>query len=212
LFQIETFTLGPLEENTYLVYFPDEQAAVCIDPGDESAALTEALARRGLTLRHILLTHGHIDHVAGAFALARASGAPVAMHPDDRFMLEELPALGQLFGYGPLSVPTIDADLQGGERIAVGGTAIDILHTPGHSPGSVTFALPGHLFVGDLIFSGNIGRTDLPGGDEATLLRSVREKIWPYPDNTLIHPGHGQPTTVGVEKRMNPFLAEAWKP
>lgn len=207
MYLIETFTLGPLQENTYLVYFPESRDALCIDPGADEPKLLGALAERGLTLRAILLSHGHVDHVAGAHWLNRRSGAPVALHSGDFFMLDDLPEFGQFFGYGALTAPRIHMPLAGGEKIQIGGYALEVLHTPGHSPGSVTYALDDNLFVGDLIFSGNVGRTDLPGGDPQALLDSIQQKIWPFPEAALIYPGHGERTTVGTEKRINPFVA-----
>lgn len=208
MLKIETFALGPLQVNTYLLYDQQQQLAICLDPGEDAQILKEAITDRGLKLEKILLTHGHFDHIYGVAGLAQESGAEVFLHQDDLFMLNNLSETALYYGFSQIQKPKIDQTLGGEEVIDFAGKQIKVLHTPGHSPGSVTYSIDKHLFVGDLIFSGSVGRSDLPGGNHQQLISSVKEKIWPFSAETIIHPGHGEKTTVGAEKRMNPFFAE----
>ncbi len=206
ILDIRAFPLGPLSTNCYVA--SREGRAVAVDPGGDPAAVVRHLQSEGLTLTHILNTHFHFDHVGGNKALAVATGAPVLANTEDAYLLETelgrggfmgLPEI-ELFEYQPLAP---------GETEFL-GLACHVLHTPGHTPGSLSFHFPEAqaVFVGDLIFERSVGRTDFPGGDTATLLTAVREKIFTLPDETVIYAGHGDPTTVGEEKRHNPYFSE----
>jgi len=197
---------GQFLENCYLL--ADEQAgeAVMIDPGEEPARFLEELERRGWTLRAIWLTHAHLDHIAGVDVVRRATGARVWLHPGDARLYAGLPQQGAWFGLAldPLDPP--DEELADRMRLAVGAHAFEVRHVPGHSRGSVCFVGEGLVVGGDVLFAGSIGRTDLPGGDFFTLLRSIHRELLPLPDQTALLPGHGPPTTIGAERRTNPFL------
>jgi len=206
--EIITETVGPFAENSYFLVDPESLEAVAIDPGDEAECLLEIVAARRLKLRWILNTHAHLDHVGAVAALKEATGAPFHLHEADRFLLDLLPAQAAAFGLSPPPVPAVDGWLKEGDvfEVADGRLRIEVVETPGHSPGGVTLVAQGALFAGDALFQGSIGRTDLPGGDYETLLRSIRERLLVFPDGTPVYPGHGPPTTVGAERRGNPFL------
>ena len=201
-------TVGIFAENSYFLFDPESREAVAIDPGDEADRLLEIVRREGLDVRAILNTHCHIDHVGAVSALKDATGAPFHIHAADRFLLDGLPAQAALFGIRPPEIPEIDGYLVDGQtfEFAGGRISIRVLETPGHSPGSVTFDVGDSLFAGDVLFQSSIGRTDLPGGDFETLLRSIRERLFTFPDATQVYPGHGPPTTIGRERETNPFL------
>jgi len=206
--EVRSETVGPFAENSYFLFDPESREAVAIDPGDEADRLLEIVRRERLDVRAILNTHCHIDHVGAVSALKAATGAPFHIHAADRFLLDGLSAQAALFGLRPPAIPEIDGYLVEGQtfELAGGRIAIRILETPGHSPGSVTFHAGDSLFSGDVLFQSSIGRTDLPGGDYETLLRSIRERLLRYPDATRVWPGHGPPTTIGRERETNPFL------
>ncbi len=199
-------TVGPLQMNAWLLTCGGE--AALIDPGDEPQALQGALAASQCRLRYLLATHGHFDHVAAAAALQASCGLPLRCHPDDLFLIEAMPAHQQMFGFPPSSVPRCLGDLTDGVRLALGPGELQVSHVPGHAPGHVMFAWPGHAVVGDCIFAGSVGRTDLPGGSFEVLEKSIRERIFTLPEATILHPGHGPDTTVGREKRTNPYVGE----
>lgn len=204
---LETLTLGMLATNCYIVAPDKRSPAAVIDPAGEIKSIVSALHRAELECVAILCTHGHVDHVAGAGPLSDAVGAPVYIHREDAGALASpRTRLIGLAGGVMVTRPRQVRFLEDGDRVAVDGLEFRVLHTPGHTPGSVSFLVPGHLFCGDLIFQGSIGRTDLRGGSLQTLLRSVREKVWDLPDETRIMPGHGPVTLLGEEKRHNPFL------
>jgi glyoxylase-like metal-dependent hydrolase (beta-lactamase superfamily II) len=200
--------VGPFAENSYFLFDPDSREAVAIDPGDEADRLLDFVRREGLEVRAILNTHCHLDHVGAVSELKEATGAPFHIHPADRFLLDAVPSQAAFFGLRPPPVPYVDGYLAGGQTLdfAGGRIAIRVIETPGHSPGSVTFDAGGILLSGDVLFQSSIGRTDLPGGDHETLLRSIRERLLVFPDATLVYPGHGPPTTIGRERAVNPFL------
>ncbi len=183
-----------------------------IDPGDEVEALLEAAAADRAQVKAILLTHAHFDHVTGVARAKSASGAPVWIHRDDLFLYDGVAEQGRMFGLRVSPQPTIDAFYQPGRCLEFGSYVVDVFHTPGHSPGGVCLAIGAahsaerELFVGDTLFAGSIGRTDLPGGDLVTLLQSIRTVLLRFPDRTVVHSGHGPATTVGDERRTNPFL------
>jgi glyoxylase-like metal-dependent hydrolase (beta-lactamase superfamily II) len=182
---------------------------VLIDPGEESARFLAELGRQGLRLEAIWLTHAHVDHIMGVEAVKRETGAPVYLHPADRPLYDALPGQGDWMGLVLRPPPPPDRDLEDGEVLSFGEHRFTVRHTPGHSPGSVSYLGDGRVFSGDVLFSGSIGRTDLPGGDYHTLLHSIQSVLLALPDSTVVHSGHGPDTTVGVERVSNPFLVGA---
>lgn len=204
--EFETITAGPLGVNCYIIGCEKTKFGAVIDPGDDAPLIIDAIQRHQFHIQYILLTHGHVDHLAHVVKIKKETGAAFLMHPDDAFLLKGLFAQALMFGLPNPGNPRPDRFVSDGEEIALGTLKINVLHTPGHSPGSVTYQIEDKLFVGDLIFSGSIGRTDLPKGDFQTLIDSVRTKIFTLPDETIIYPGHGPETTVGQEKATNPFF------
>ena len=209
---IVALTNGAFAENTYLVADPERREAAIVDPGEEADLFLARLRTEGWTLRAIWLTHAHLDHVAGIAAVRAATGAPVWLHPADRRLYDRAPDQARAFGMELAPLPPPDAEFVEGEPARVGGRAFDVLHTPGHSPGGVSFAGHGVVFVGDVLFAGPIGRTDLPGGDGDVLLASIRDKLYALPNATVVYAGHGPATTIGEEKATNPFVRPAsWR-
>jgi hydroxyacylglutathione hydrolase len=202
---VRMFTVGPLQENCYLVRREGSDRALLIDPGDEAQKLQGAMEQLGVQPEAILLTHTHFDHIGAVAPLARATGAPVYCPR------EELPVLADpsaFFGamFGPVEGWEAEHALDGGQRLALAGFDVDVVATPGHSPGHVTFAIDGALFSGDVLFQGSIGRTDLPGADHETLMESIAGLLERFDDDTKVHPGHMGLTTLGRERATNPFL------
>ncbi len=204
--RVRAMEVGPLAANAYLVEDGARGTAVVVDPGDEADAILSALRSEGLRVEKILLTHGHFDHVGAVADIRRETGAPVHVHAADAERLESAGRQGALFGLRVPDQPPPDVLVADGDRIPFGDAEFVVLHTPGHTPGCVTYLLGGLAFVGDLVFSGSIGRTDLPGGSYEALIEAVRTKIFTLPDDTVLLPGHGPATTVGTEKRTNPFF------
>jgi hydroxyacylglutathione hydrolase len=202
------FPLGPFQANAYLLVGPSGRRAALIDPGLEIDTVLEVLRARGLGVEWILNTHGHLDHTPGNAAAKRATGAPLAIHAEDVVWLERLQAQGFAFGIQVEDSPAPDVVLADGQQLPFDGSTIEVLHTPGHSPGSVCFRVGDLLLVGDTLFQGSVGRTDLPGGDHATLLRSIAGLLAALPDDTRVHPGHMGLTTLARERATNPFLRE----
>jgi len=209
---LETQAVGPFFKNGFVVGCETTREAVLIDPGDEVKALLSFAERNTLTVRHILLTHAHVDHVTGVAAAKRALGVPVHLHRDDLFLYERAVQSGALFGLDVEPQPPIDVFFEAGEVIAFGGYEARPYHTPGHCPGGVCLQIGRKgetgrdLFVGDTLFAGSIGRTDLPGGDHATLIASIKTVLFAFGDDAVVYPGHGPTTTIGKERRTNPFL------
>lgn len=197
---------GPLGVNCYIVGCEKTGKAAVIDPGDSCEVILKTLEENDLSLQYILLTHGHVDHVAHLNRVKEKTNATFIMHNDDSFLMHGLSAQAFMFGLPDPGKIKPDHIVTDGELITIGELKAKILHTPGHSPGSITFHIENKLFVGDLIFEGSIGRTDLPGGDHRTLIESVESKIFTLPPETEIYPGHGPSTTVGQEKMTNPFF------
>jgi len=202
---ILTVPVGPLQANCYLV--SDDTMACAIDPGGEPERLVQILTERGLQLTHVLLTHGHFDHMAGAAQLAEATGALVACHENTAPMLRDPNDYIPFPGFDGIPGREPDVLLADGDTLQVGSLVVSTVATPGHSPGDVTYAIGGALFCGDLLFYRSVGRTDFPGGDFETLLASVRRLAEAFPRETRVFPGHMQPTTLGDELAANPFLA-----
>ena len=204
--RVYVMEVGPLAENTYIVEHAATRTGVVVDPGDEGEEIASRLAERGITLDKILLTHGHFDHVGAVRFLRDRTGAKIHVHPDEVGRMRTAARQGGMFGLHVQDPPAPDVLLREGDRVPLGDQEFRVLHTPGHTPGHVTFHTGDMAFVGDLIFAGSIGRTDLPGGSHDALIRSVREKIFTLPDRTVLFPGHGPATTVGEERRSNPFF------
>ena len=200
-------TVGPFAENSLFLCDPATKEAVAVDPGDEAPRLLEIVERGGWRVKYILNTHAHIDHVGAVEAVKRATGAPFYLHERELELLEHLPMQASMFGLTAPVTPEVDGHLAGGDVFEFGdGIKVEVLDTPGHSPGGVTLRVGDVLVVGDTLFSGSIGRTDLPGGDHETLMKSIREKLLPHDDAVLVYPGHGPRTTIGEERATNPFL------
>jgi len=203
---IEVVTVTQFAQNCSILCPPGGGPAVLVDPGGETDRVMAAAERLGALIEGILITHGHIDHIGGLNEAIEATGAPVWLHPDDIWLYEK-----PLFGMPAVGVPTDATHLSDDQELTVAGISFRVLHTPGHSPGHVCFSVldvgDPLLIGGDLIFMGSIGRTDLPRGDLRQLVRSVRDKIWVLPDETTILPGHGPTTTIGFEKKVNPFVS-----
>jgi glyoxylase-like metal-dependent hydrolase (beta-lactamase superfamily II) len=199
--------LGMLGTNCYLLADEMSGEAAVIDPAGEIKRILVSLRRQEFSCKMILLTHGHMDHVAGSGPLSDATGAPVFIHPldSDALASRRNRLVGMLEGV-IATRPRQVQHLGDGDQLFLGSLEIGVLHTPGHTPGGLSFYLPGHLFCGDLIFAGSIGRTDLKGGSLQALLQAVKEKVWELPSDTIIHPGHGPETTLAREKESNPFL------
>jgi glyoxylase-like metal-dependent hydrolase (beta-lactamase superfamily II) len=202
---------GQFGENCWLLADARTGEAVMIDPGEEPQMFLAELNTRGWSLGGIWITHGHIDHILGVAAVKRATGAPIYLHPADRPLYDSLTQQGSWFGLKVDPLPPPDRDLEAGQRLDVGGIEFTVRHTPGHSPGSVSFVRQGTIFGGDVLFNGSIGRTDLPGGDAATLLKSIHRDFLSLPDSTVVRSGHGPETTIGVERLTNPFLTGAYR-
>jgi len=197
---------GQLSQNCYLVADRGTREAVIIDPGEEPAMFLAELDTRAWALRAIWLTHAHVDHIMGVGAVKRATGVPIHLHPLDRRIYDALPQFGAWLGKELEPPPPPDVALAAGGRLGVGGLEFEVRSTPGHSPGSVSFVGHGMVFGGDVLFSGSVGRTDLPGGDFATLMSTIHTQFLSLPDSTVVHSGHGPDTTIGIERLTNPFI------
>lgn len=206
--EIVRFTLGPFEENAYLLVGPSGGRALVVDPGMGSEVILRAIEERGLTLDLIVNTHGHLDHAAGNRLLKERTGAPIAIHPKDAPFLERLSMQAAAFGLEADDSPAPDIELREGVALPFDGLEFEVLHTPGHSPGGVCLRLPGRMWVGDTLFRGSVGRTDLPGGNGSELLDSIRNKLFRLPGATVCYPGHGPETTLDEERRNNPFVSD----
>ncbi len=212
--RIRRAAVGPFFKNGFLVSCETTREGVLIDPGDEVDTLLAAAREDRIDVGAILLTHAHIDHITGVERAKAALDAPIWLHRSDLFLYLGAEEQGRMFGVDVQRQPPIDAYYEPGTVLRFGDYAIDVLHTPGHCPGGVCLAIgpstarERELFVGDTLFAGSIGRTDLPGGDYDTLIRSIRKVLFAFPDETVVHAGHGPDTTIGEERRTNPFLTD----
>jgi len=202
------FTVGMVQENCFLVRPEGSERAVIVDPGDEAPRLLQAIEDAGVALDAILLTHTHFDHVGAVAPLARATGAPVYCPQIEVPVLQDVMAYVPWPGFGPFDSWDPEETVQGGETLALAGLTLDVVFTPGHSPGHVTYAVRDEraLFSGDVLFQGSVGRIDLPGGDGPTLMRSIATLLDRFDDETRVYPGHMGLTTLGAERATNPFL------
>jgi hydroxyacylglutathione hydrolase len=206
--RVERFQVGPLENNLYLLTTPGARDAIVVDPSIGSEEVLRQIEARGLHVKRILLTHAHIDHILMVKTFHDRTGAPVWLNADDRFLYDRGSEQAEQMGLTwPGAVP-IAHWIADGEEVGLPGIAATAIRTPGHSPGSMTFATEEGLIAGDVLFRGSVGRTDLPGGDWATLKKSVREGLFAYPPETAVYPGHGPTTTIGHEMKTNPFVGQ----
>lgn len=203
-----TFHLGPLDNNAYLLVCEASREAAVMDVGWEPDVVVAALRELGVQVRLLLNTHGHYDHVAGMRVVQAACGGDYWLHPADRPLLDLLSEQGTAFGFPPASAPRDPHDLADGQTLRLGDEKLEVIHTPGHSPGGVCFRHGETLWSGDTLFAGSVGRTDLPGGSFEALERAIRERIFPLGDAVRVLPGHGPHTTIGDERRNNPFVGE----
>jgi hydroxyacylglutathione hydrolase len=201
-------TVGPVQENTFILRRDGADTALIVDPGDEPERILSVVEELGVKVEAILLTHTHFDHVGAVTPVARATGAPVTCPKLETFVLADIMTYVPFAGFGPFESYDADETVEGGERLNLAGLDIEVLFTPGHSPGHVTYAIAdeGALFSGDVLFQGSIGRTDLPGADHATLMASIAGLLERFDDDTTVHPGHMGLTTLGRERATNPFL------
>ena len=204
------FTVGPVQENTFILRRDGSDRALIVDPGEEAPKLLAAIEELGLTLDGILITHTHFDHVGAVAPIAEATGAEVWVPEIERPVLADIMSFVPWPGFGPYESYEAEHTLAGGEQLELAGFEIDVIFTPGHSPGHVTYSIPDEqvVFSGDVLFQGSVGRTDLPGGDWPTLLDSIRGLVDSLPGETTVYPGHMGITTLGAERTSNPFLAE----
>ena len=203
---VRGFGGGPFGQNGFVISCVGSGAAILVDPGATVGEMLAAVAAARLTVEAIVLTHAHIDHVEGVPAAREATSAPIWLHRADEELYQAAPLQAQWFGVQVGTLPPVDRYLEDGDRIGFGECALEVRFTPGHAPGHVTLVGDGVALVGDCVFNGSIGRTDLPGGDLSTLMRSIRERILTLPDETVLYSGHGPETTVGHERASNPFL------
>ncbi len=205
---LKSITVGPFQENCYVVGDEATGVGALIDPGDEAARISLQVEQTKLQISSIILTHAHIDHVGAVVTLVEEYGCPVWIHREAEPMLKQLPTQAMMMGMKFGKVPAVDGYIQDGEVVEVGGLRLESLYTPGHAPGHLAFYVrdEGLVISGDALFAGSVGRVDLPGGSMEVLMHSIEEKLLPLPDDTLVYPGHGPETTIGREREMNPFL------
>lgn len=200
--EVQVFQITPFDMNCYVL--KDGGEAILIDPGEEHPVLKKAVAGENVTM--VLNTHCHIDHCGGNAGMVEATGAPLVIHEDDLPLLESLEQQGMMFGVPAMASPKPDRFVKEGDIITVGKTELKVLHAPGHSPGHIVLVGDGIAIVGDVLFAGSIGRTDLPGGSYDQLIDSIKTKLLTLPDDTVVYSGHGPETTIGQERATNPFL------
>ena len=209
---LHTAAVAPFYKNGFLVVCEDTRQAILIDPGDEVEDLLARSRAVGANVKAVLLTHAHLDHITGVARVKDALGVPVWLHADDQFLYDAVVEQGRMFGLRVEPQPPVDAHYSPGTPLRFGRYQVDVHHTPGHCPGGVCLAIGRtdetrrDLFVGDTLFAGSIGRTDLPGGDYSTLMSSIQTVLLAFPDDTVVHSGHGAETTIGRERLTNPFL------
>jgi hydroxyacylglutathione hydrolase len=207
---VRMFTVGPVQENCFLARREGSDRALVIDPGEEAPRILAAIEELGVTVDAILVTHCHFDHIGAVSPVAKATGAPVYVSEIEKPVLADIMSFVPFTGFGPYESYEADHTLSGGETLALAGLEIEVLFTPGHSPGHLTFSIPDEqaIFSGDVLFQGSVGRTDLPGGSWDVLLRSIGTLVETLPQETTVYPGHMGITSLGAERRTNPFLVE----
>jgi hydroxyacylglutathione hydrolase len=207
---VRMFTVGPVAENCFLFRRDDSERALIVDPGEEPERILKPVDELALTIEAILLTHCHFDHIGAVAPVAKATAAPVYCPEIEVPVLADIMAFVPWPGFGPYESYDADETVAGGESLELAGLELDVIFTPGHSPGHVTYSVRDEnaIFSGDVLFQGSVGRTDLPGGDSPTLLGSIRTLLDGHPEETAVYPGHMGITTLGAERATNPFLAE----
>jgi hydroxyacylglutathione hydrolase len=207
---VETLTVGPVAENCFLLRREGSDRVLVVDPGEEAERIVAAIEATGAEVEAILITHCHFDHIGAVTPVAAATGAPVYCPAIETPILSDIMAFVPWEGFGPFESYEADETVEGGEALELAGLEIDVIFTPGHSPGHVTYSVRGEdaIFSGDVLFQGSVGRVDLPGGDGPTLIMSIRKLLDSHPDETTVYPGHMGTTTLGAERATNPFLAE----
>ena len=206
---LDQLVVSPFQSNCWIFGCDETREGVVIDPGDEAERILECVEKHGLTIKYLIHTHGHLDHVGATAAVQRETGGLTLIHEADQIMLDNLPAQAALFGGSDPEIPAVDQYIKEGDLISFGRYLLSVIETPGHSPGGICLKLEGNeqgLFAGDTLFQGSIGRTDLWGGSYEQLMDSIRDQLWQLDDDTVVFPGHGPKTTIGDEKRNNPFL------
>lgn len=203
---IKSLVVGPIMANCFILGCEKTKEAVVIDPGDDTDKILMALAESALTVKYIINTHGHFDHVGGNRRMKSATGAQILIHSLDAHMLGSLSSTAAAWGLSAQDSPPPDRTIVDGDTISCGSITLKVIHTPGHSPGGISLYTDGNVFVGDTLFAGSIGRTDFPGGDFGTLVSSIRNKLFVLEDDVRVFTGHGPETTIGKEKRFNPFV------
>tara|TARA_B110000438_G_scaffold266263_1_gene280209 strand:+ start:26 stop:637 length:612 start_codon:yes stop_codon:yes gene_type:complete len=201
---VEKVVNGPFQQNAYVVW--SSTHSFLIDPGGDSDRIIDIIKSKGLSPSAILNTHAHLDHIGAISTLIQFGKYPFYLHQDDIELLNSANAYTAMFGVPNINIPTVDSILDKSVKLDFSGYGIEVIETPGHTAGGISFLIDGHLFTGDTLFSGSIGRTDLPGGNLDLLLNSIHNKLMSLDELIIIHPGHGPDTTIGVEKRTNPFL------
>jgi glyoxylase-like metal-dependent hydrolase (beta-lactamase superfamily II) len=204
---VKTLVVGPLQVNCYLVACQTTSEALVVDPGDEGERIVSAVQAAGWQVKAIVNTHGHFDHIGANRALVDATGAELLIHELDLPLLQKAQLHAQVYGLRAEPSPSPDRLLHDGDSIAFGTLSCTVIHLPGHSPGGIALHCGQHLFAGDVLFAGSVGRTDLPGGDHRALVEGIRTRLWCLPGETIVHPGHGPDTTIDREMRTNPFVA-----
>ncbi len=202
----KSLVVGQLEVNCFILACEKTREGIVVDPGDNAPAILDRIREDGIRVVEVVATHGHFDHIGRAVSVVRETGAPFAIHRDDLPMVEGLVDIAAFLGMETDSPPKVDRFLAEGDTVRFGGETLRVLHVPGHAPGNIALVWPGHAIVGDTLFPGSIGRTDLEGSDPDLLLKSIREKLLPLGDPTKLYPGHGPFTTIGRERQTNPFL------
>lgn len=203
---LEGFGVGPMDSNCYIIGCKEKRVAAVVDPGAEGKRILAKLDQLKLKCKYIILTHGHVDHIGALNEVQQATGAKVLIHKDDAAMLTNPAHNLSLFMGSPLKCKQADQLLEDGDRVKVGNVNLDIFHTPGHTPGGICIKLGSNLITGDTLFAGSVGRSDFPGGNHNVMINSIKTKLLHYPDETKVYPGHGPASTIGLEKKHNPFL------
>ena len=204
---IQSLVVGPIQANCFILGDEKTQEAVVIDPGDEAQRILAGLQKQALKLKYIINTHGHFDHVGANKALKEKTGAPILIHRAEAPLLAQLSSSAAVWGMQVDDSPPADRLLEDGDKISFGEITLEVIHTPGHSLGGISLYTPKDLFVGDTLFAGSIGRTDFPGGDYDQLISGVRTRLFVLGDDVKVYPGHGPATTIGQERRYNPFFS-----
>lgn len=197
---------GPFQENCFLVWDDETKKGVFFDPGDEAERLVKAASFLNIEIEGIYNTHAHIDHAGAVAKIKEMLGVPFALHPDDAPLLDRMSQQAQMFGLGPIQVPTVDKELFHDDELVIAGHSVKVIHTPGHTPGGVCFLFHDFVVVGDTLFAGSIGRTDLPGGSMPQLMDSIRNHLMTLDDHLKVLSGHGPATSIGAERKYNPFI------